>query len=233
MKVARRGAPLPSNVFEQFFRIPPKQPVELIEIAAVLGRMPREGARSASYKEMYEQAKTGNQEVVARIRGLAQQGDVEAQFMLGFLYRDGQGVTKNPEEATHWFRQAGDAGHGFAYEQLGIMLYTGRDVEKNFPEALRLFRLAADKGGIMSMNYIGVMHDKGEGVAINYQEALSWYRRAADKGDRWSMYNIGRLYELGRGVVRNRDEAIGWYRRAAERKHPDAESALKRLGARP
>ncbi len=42
---------------------------------------------------------------------LAQQGDRDAQYRLGSLYRSGRGVAKSHEKAVQWFRKAAEAGH--------------------------------------------------------------------------------------------------------------------------
>ena len=41
----------------------------------------------------------------------AQQGDAQAQHMLGFMYEDGEGVAKDKRKAASWFRKAGYQGH--------------------------------------------------------------------------------------------------------------------------
>eukprot|EP00613_Pedinella_sp_CCMP2098_P072156 CAMPEP_0171931710 /NCGR_PEP_ID=MMETSP0993-20121228/29683_1 /TAXON_ID=483369 /ORGANISM="non described non described, Strain CCMP2098" /LENGTH=59 /DNA_ID=CAMNT_0012571801 /DNA_START=69 /DNA_END=244 /DNA_ORIENTATION=- len=36
----------------------------------------------------------------------ADQGDANAQYILGILYKKGEGVTQDLEKAMHWFRKA-------------------------------------------------------------------------------------------------------------------------------
>ena len=49
-------------------------------------------------------------------RPLAEQGDADAQFGLGLMYHDGDGVPQDGAEAVRWFRLA--AGQGDAHAQL-------------------------------------------------------------------------------------------------------------------
>src|SRR5262245_51719027 len=42
---------------------------------------------------------------------LAQQGDAGAQFLIGALYVQGQGVPQDYGQATQWFRRAAEQGH--------------------------------------------------------------------------------------------------------------------------
>jgi TPR repeat protein len=48
----------------------------------------------------------------------AEHGDAEAQYNLGILYHDGQGVPRDDAEAVKWYRKAAEQGnalaHGFA-----------------------------------------------------------------------------------------------------------------------
>lgn len=40
----------------------------------------------------------------------AKQGDVDAQFILGFMYANGKGVSQNDMEAVKWFKKAAEQG---------------------------------------------------------------------------------------------------------------------------
>ena len=44
------------------------------------------------------------------VRSLAERGDAKAQFALGTMYRDGQGVARDYVEALKWLHSAADQG---------------------------------------------------------------------------------------------------------------------------
>lgn len=50
-------------------------------------------------------------EAVNWFRKAAEQGDVNAQALLGSMYYDGVGVTKNLSEAKKWFEKAAAQGN--------------------------------------------------------------------------------------------------------------------------
>ena len=52
------------------------------------------------------------QESIEEIRTKAEQGDADAQYNLGVIYRQGQGVAPDDVEAARWFRLAADQGLG-------------------------------------------------------------------------------------------------------------------------
>ena len=53
----------------------------------------------------------------------AEAGDTEAMCKLGEMYRDGDGVEANLEEARSWYGKAGEAGHAYAYLWLADSYY--------------------------------------------------------------------------------------------------------------
>ena len=83
------------------------------------------------------------------IRGFrvhAEQGDASAQFSLGVMYANGEGILKNDAEAVRWYRLAAEQGHARAQLNLGVMYDGGRGVLKDDAEAVRWYRLAAEQG---------------------------------------------------------------------------------------
>lgn len=58
------------------------------------------------------------QEEMIFFRGLAQQGDAEAQFILGGCYDWGEGVNKDLQQAVTWYGKAAEQGHAIAQQYL-------------------------------------------------------------------------------------------------------------------
>lgn len=70
---------------------------------------------------------------LAEFQPLADEGDITAQYYMGELYLQGQGVPQDFEKAVKWFSQAAEYGHGHAQANLGALLTLGlgarRDLE--------------------------------------------------------------------------------------------------------
>ena len=77
---------------------------------------------------------------------LAEQGDADAQFILGYMYNKGEGVAENDAEAVKWYRKAADQGYAEAQNNLGAMYDKGYGVAENDAEAAKWYRKAADQG---------------------------------------------------------------------------------------
>ena len=150
-------------------------------------------------------------------RRAAEQGEADAQFILGSMYDRGEGVLQDYAEAAKWWRRAAEQGHVFAQISLGELFRNGEGVLQDYAEAVKWFRRAAEQGNVDAQVSLGDMHSDGEGVSQNDAEALKWYRRAAEQGDTSAQFILGSRYLNGRGVLQDYAEAARWFRRAGER----------------
>ena len=95
---------------------------------------------------------------------LANQGDAQAQFQLGWMYSKGEGVSEDDQEAVKWYRLAAEQRHAHAQYNLGLMYDSGWGVPKDDKEAVKWFRRAAEMGFAEAQHNLGVMYQKGRGV---------------------------------------------------------------------
>ena len=79
-------------------------------------------------------------------RDAADKGYADAQFVLGILYRRGQGVPKDDGQAFPWLRKAALQGRSDAQATVALMYSTGGGVPKDEGEALGWYRKAAAQG---------------------------------------------------------------------------------------
>ena len=117
-------------------------------------------------------------------RPLAEHGDAKAQFNLGLLYDDGQGVAEDDKEAVKWYRLAAEQGDAKGQHNLALMYDEGTGVAVDDKEAVKWFRLAAAQGHAGSQTNLGVMYQNGEGVAQDLVRAHMWYSLAAAQGEK-------------------------------------------------
>ena len=66
---------------------------------------------------------------------LANEGNLKAQKILGFIYHVGRGVPQNYAEALKWYRKAADQGYVDAQNSLGRMYESGHGVRQDYAEA--------------------------------------------------------------------------------------------------
>ena len=77
------------------------------------------------------------------ISPLAEQGNADAQFMLGRMYDSGHGVPKDYAAAVAWWRRAANQGNTQAQVNLGYMYRLGQGVPQDYGHAHMWFNLAA------------------------------------------------------------------------------------------
>ena len=68
-------------------------------------------------------------------RKAAEQGYAEAQFVLGVMHTQGQGVPQDAQAAVKWFRKAAKQGDAEAQFRLSAMYRNGQGVPQDFIRA--------------------------------------------------------------------------------------------------
>ena len=94
---------------------------------------------------------------------LAEQGNADAQFELGSMYLEGQGVERNESEAVNFYRLSAEQGNaraqlrlGFIYGKAATTLESVLEfqvVPQDFEESLMWYRRAAEQGQCGGANY--------------------------------------------------------------------------------
>ena len=77
---------------------------------------------------------------------LAEQGDADAQFNLGVMYANGNGVVQDYKEAVKWYRKSAEQGDADAQFNLGVRYGTGQGVIQDNVYAHMWFNIAASNG---------------------------------------------------------------------------------------
>ncbi len=157
---------------------------------------------------------------------LAEAGNADAQYNLGYLYEKGQGVAKDFAEAMKWYGKAADQGDARALGNIGYLYQKGLGVKKDYAEAFKWYRKAAKLGNAVAQNNLGVYYRKGLGVPKDITKALSWFRAAAEKGSVLAQINLGKMYRKGDDVAKDYAESAKWYKKAAKQNHPGAQALL-------
>jgi hypothetical protein len=156
------------------------------------------------------------------LRIKAEQNDAKAQYNLGLMYYQGNGVSKDTAKAISWWRKAADQGDGEAQHNLGVMCFHGQGVAKDAVEAAKWFSLAGERGIVSAQYNLGGMYVQGVGLERNYREGLKWLSKAANQGDREAQFYLGGMFDAGEGTSRNSSEAVIWWRKSAEQGFAEA-----------
>ena len=177
----------------------------------------------------------------------AQSGNVEAQFILGEMYKSGSTVCRLPKDdaqAAVWLRKAAEQGDMGAQEELAFLYDNGQGLPQDHSQADIWWRKAAEQGDAYSQYNLGIAYYRGQGLPQDYAQAIVWFRKAAElrQGEstetpgwlRTTMEGtiadaqsaLGEAYAYGKGVPQDYAQAAAWYRKAADLGDADAQREL-------
>ncbi len=182
----------------------------------VSGMMLASTVSRADYAKGVEALQVGNYTVAAQeLAGAADAGDAKAQYLMGYLYYQGQGVPQDDEKAFEFFRNASDKGHVEAQTFLAFMYDAGRGVPQNKKKAFELYQASADEGDITATINLGVMYYKGDGIPQNYDKAFELLNDIEHVNSPVLQLYLGNLYFYGYGVRQDVNKALDYYLRSA------------------
>lgn len=163
---------------------------------------------------------------------IARNGDKEAQYYLGLMYRFGRGVTQDYGTALDWLLKSAKQDYGPAQNDVGLLFRSGRGVDRNLEIAVNWFRNAAGRGiGAGSYN-LGLAYLRGQGVAQDLAEGVKWIKNGAEHRHALAQLELGRLYETGQGVEQDLLYAYMWLEIASFKGNEDAMSERDNLAQR-
>ena len=73
----------------------------------------------------------------------ANQGDAEAQCILGVMYEDGEGVARDDAKAIYWYEKSAEQGYVSAQFLLAVMYKNEKGVAPNLTKAAYWYGKAA------------------------------------------------------------------------------------------
>ena len=99
------------------------------------------------------------------IRASAEEGNANAQRILGMMYANGTGVPEDEVEAARWFWSAAEQGDADAQFILGVLSRVPwKGIPRSDDAALRWFRLSAEQGHAKAQFALGEMYAAERGV---------------------------------------------------------------------
>lgn len=162
----------------------------------------------------------------------AKAGNADAQFQLGAMYHDGQGVSKDLVKAKEFFEKSAKQGDSRAQFNLGVMYYVAEIGKKiDYAKAREWFIKAAEQGNVRAQFNLGVMYYRGEGVKTDYAEAMNYFTKSGSMGFSEAQFNVGVMYAKGEGTAIDIAQAYGWFEAARSFGNQRAAEVLKQIEA--
>ena len=130
---------------------------------AILQRLQAESDRldnMLSIKQAHNEIAGVPHEAVEQFHRKAEAGEAQAQYTVGMLYRQGDGLVKDAEEAVKWLQKAADQGHPKAQCKLGVMYGKGEGVAQDRKQAMEWFKKASAAGYLEAQLILDKLHTK-------------------------------------------------------------------------
>lgn len=113
---------------------------------------------------------------------MAEQGDAQAQFVLGTSYARGEGVAQDAKQAMIWYRKAAEQDNEWAQLLLGAMYANGEGVAQDAKQAVTWYRKAAEQGLPQAQYSLGLRYAEGLDVPQDNRQAYAWLSVAFANG---------------------------------------------------
>lgn len=138
-------------------------------------------------------------------RPLADKGNADAGFLMGYAYETGQGVEGSREKAIEYYRKAGEAGNKESNYRAALMLLAS-DAEEQRLQGRTVLENAAKDDPSMAGRILGEAFLRGRlSKEPDVEKALFWWNRAADAGDVNALLLLARLYDGEYGFPERKD----------------------------
>lgn len=162
---------------------------------------------------------------------LAEQGHIQAQYLLATQYDTGLGVKRNTAFSFYWYEKAASAGIGAAQHNIAVAYAQGSGTGQDLIKAVTWWKRAANKGHTDSQFNLGIIYATGKGmVERDMKQALKWWRMAANNGDAAAQFNLGALYANGFGSTPVKTcEAVHWLQRSEDNGFERAHNVLNQM----
>ena len=167
---------------------------------------------------------------LSRLKKAAEKGNPQAQFELGRMYGNGDGLPQDYVAATDWLERAAKQNHAKAQESLGSIYANGVGVKQDFPTARSWYTKAA-RNGLGSAQYLlatmfrfGLFESE-----VDMDLAIDWYHRAANQNVAAAQLALGKLAMRGKHVKQDDSAALQWLMLAHANGSKGADAYIQQL----
>ena len=158
----------------------------------------------------------------------AEQGDMQAQWFLGWSHYNGELTGITIEEGLKWLDGTTENNISDAGSNLDDYEPNSREIEQDDTKAIRWWLLAAAQGHSYAQHALGRVYHYGEGVEPDDKEAVKWFTLSAEQENREAQLALGTSYMQGVGIEQDKTKGIAFWRLAAEQDQRTAQYALGR-----
>jgi uncharacterized protein len=170
-------------------------------------------------------------EAIRLAKPLAEAGDADAIYLMGFAHETGKGLPQSLAQAVAYYRQGMAKGHADSIYRLAINL-AGSSAAGDLRESQDILEKQAEKDPAVAGRILGELFLRGRFTAKpDADTGVTWWKKAAAAGDVASMNFLAALYDGQMGFPEKKSAALTlkYYGEAADKGNT---SAMINLGSR-
>lgn len=170
----------------------------------------------------------------AHYEKLAENGDKNAQLIVGDCLCYGETSEGLRAKSHHWYMLAAEAGLSEAQVALGNAYKNGIGSKVHLSKAVIWYEKASQAGNIEAKYTLGKMYSdyiicKELKIKKDFRTTFPLFKYAAEFGHSRAQYELAQYYENGYGITKNMALAYKWYKQSFENGEFDAFQCLEKL----
>lgn len=127
------------------------------------------------YKSAYQQ-----------LISLARQGNIDAQVLVGVVYKEGQGTRLDIDKARFWFKRAAHKGRNDAAYLLGLSYLHDNATADEYKQAVYWIKYAARRDVYPAQRFMALAYEKGwMNMDVDVAKSQYWW-------DRYNNYKLAK-----------------------------------------
>lgn len=158
----------------------------------------------------------------SQIQKLAEQGNAQAQFVLGNMYENGKVCEKDIDKAIYWYKKSLANGNKRVTPHLALAHHSAKQYSEAYPLFLSVAQSPSEeeiKDGMYGWSSFFVGHYKLNGWSVPKDEegAIEWYEKAKENGMLAAYMTLGECYLKGIGTTKDPQKTFCLYKEASEK----------------
>ena len=171
--------------------------------------------KSKDFHAQYEN--TQDQQAIFNLcKQSADEGVVDALYLLGLLYENGDGQQSYPQQAAECYWRAAEQGKAEAQYNLALIYAQGTLGQQDYLTAFHWFQKAAENGIAQAQYNLANCYDQALGCIEDKAKAFQGFMSASEQGFIPAWQNIAVMHYQGEGTEKDLINAYAWTLLAAK-----------------
>jgi len=159
----------------------------------------------------------------------AQQGNLQAQLKLSYIYYEGESMNKNMSYAIYWVEKAAQQGDIDAMTLLAKMYEQGEVIPRDYAKAVKWYEKLAAQDQIFAQHKLVEFYRDGLGVEKDLSKVIQLYEKLDTQEETIHFFTLAQGYYQGIGVGQNLGYALHYFEKSAANDEIEGQIMMAKL----